>query len=233
MKKLITMFLAVALCMGLAAPAFATNGYEEITFEAYNDYGTELVGEITIDQARQVGPTRYEVPAQVTVTVTIYENRSETYLLSLRYFNETVYEGGGTSEKDVSYAMLNADGSWTEYDGRPSYEEMNAHPLSPNQPYTFTLQTDLADVVAIDCGDTHDFFTAGVVKLRCSDGAAEQPTDPSNPFTDVAAGAYYVDAVKWAVDRGVTAGTSATTFSPDNTCTRGQIVTFLYRNFAQ
>lgn len=51
----------------------------------------------------------------------------------------------------------------------------------------------------------------------------------SNPFTDVSTSAYYYDAVLWAVENGITAGTSATTFSPDNTCTRGQIVTFLYR----
>ena len=51
----------------------------------------------------------------------------------------------------------------------------------------------------------------------------------SNPFTDVKRGAFYYDAVLWAVSANVTAGTSATTFSPTNACTRGQIVTFLYR----
>lgn len=51
----------------------------------------------------------------------------------------------------------------------------------------------------------------------------------SNPFTDVPAGADYARAVAWAVEKGVTNGTSETTFSPDMTCSRGQIVTFLYR----
>lgn len=51
-----------------------------------------------------------------------------------------------------------------------------------------------------------------------------------NPFTDVQADAYYYDAVLWAVEKGVTSGTFATTFSPDATVTRGQTVTFLYRN---
>lgn len=51
-----------------------------------------------------------------------------------------------------------------------------------------------------------------------------------NPFVDVKADAYYYDAVLWAVEKGVTSGTSATTFSPDATVTRGQTVTFLYRN---
>ena len=50
-----------------------------------------------------------------------------------------------------------------------------------------------------------------------------------NPFNDVSAGDYYYDAVLWAVEKGVTNGTSATTFSPNQNCTRAQIVTFLYR----
>ena len=54
----------------------------------------------------------------------------------------------------------------------------------------------------------------------------------SNPFGDVKKGEYYYEAVIWAVENGVTTGTSATTFEPEKTCTRGQIVTFLYRAFA-
>lgn len=51
-----------------------------------------------------------------------------------------------------------------------------------------------------------------------------------NVFTDVAADAYYADAVNWAVAKGITSGTSAATFSPNADCTRAQIVTFLYRS---
>ena len=56
-------------------------------------------------------------------------------------------------------------------------------------------------------------------------------TAPSavNGFTDVAADSFCADAVAWAVENGVTNGTSATSFSPNNGCTRAQIVTFLYR----
>ena len=50
-----------------------------------------------------------------------------------------------------------------------------------------------------------------------------------NPFTDVKPGTYYADAVLWAVKEDVTKGTTATTFSPNDNCTRAQIVTFLYR----
>ena len=57
----------------------------------------------------------------------------------------------------------------------------------------------------------------------------EKETAPGIPFTDIAPGAYYEKAVVWAVENGITYGTTANTFSPDDACTRGQIVTFLWR----
>ena len=56
------------------------------------------------------------------------------------------------------------------------------------------------------------------------------PRSRTMPFTDVPAGNYYYDAVLWAVENGITKGTSDTTFSPNMTCTRAQIVTFLWRS---
>ena len=61
--------------------------------------------------------------------------------------------------------------------------------------------------------------------------AAGEPTpmSPYNPFTDVKSDDYYYNAVLWAVENGITKGTSDTTFSPNATVTRAQSVTFLYR----
>ena len=56
------------------------------------------------------------------------------------------------------------------------------------------------------------------------------PRSRTMPFTDVPVGSYYYDAVLWAVENGITKGTSDTTFSPDDTCTRAQIVAFLWRS---
>ena len=56
-----------------------------------------------------------------------------------------------------------------------------------------------------------------------------KPIATVNPFTDVAVGAYYYDAVLWAVQQGITNGTSETTFSPDNPLNRDQLLTFLCR----
>lgn len=54
-----------------------------------------------------------------------------------------------------------------------------------------------------------------------------------NPFTDVAEGSFYYDAVLWAYENGITSGTSADTFGPAGSCLRGQVVTFLYRLMAK
>ena len=70
---------------------------------------------------------------------------------------------------------------------------------------------------------------AQVVTFLWRAAGTPEPTSGSNPFSDVTAGTYYYKAVLWAVEKGITAGTSATTFSPDDTCTRAQIVTFLWR----
>ena len=57
-----------------------------------------------------------------------------------------------------------------------------------------------------------------------------KPETRAMPFTDVPVGSYYYDAVLWAVENGITKGTSDTTFSPNMTCSRAQIVTFLWRS---
>ncbi len=89
------------------------------------------------------------------------------------------------------------------------------------------------------CGDSYvDNYVDASGHTFGSDGNAEKCTvcGEKNPdykppvnFKDVVPGAYYADAVAWAVANGITTGTSATTFSPEDGCTRGQVVTFLWR----
>ena len=62
--------------------------------------------------------------------------------------------------------------------------------------------------------------------------AAGSPAASGSSFTDVPPNAYYAAAVRWAVSHNITSGTSSSTFSPNGFCTRGQIVTFLYRDMA-
>lgn len=76
-----------------------------------------------------------------------------------------------------------------------------------------------------------DFFktASGSGDAATSTQQPQQPAEAGNPFTDVPAGSYYHDAVLWALDKGVTTGVTANQFQPNATCTRGQVVTFLWR----
>ena len=70
---------------------------------------------------------------------------------------------------------------------------------------------------------------AQVVTFLWRTAGQPEPEGKDNPFTDVKSNSYYYKAVLWAVEQGITGGTSSSTFSPDNNCTRAQVVTFLYR----
>ena len=63
--------------------------------------------------------------------------------------------------------------------------------------------------------------------------ASKASADGAPAFSDVATNAYYAEAVKWATDNGITNGTTSSTFSPGSGCTRAQIVTFLWRLYAE
>ena len=77
-------------------------------------------------------------------------------------------------------------------------------------------------------GDTISFFyTTDYTK---EDGAQQDTSTTTTPaFSDVSAGSYYAEAVEWAVKKGITVGTSDTTFSPDDNCTREQMAMFLWK----
>jgi len=72
-----------------------------------------------------------------------------------------------------------------------------------------------------------------VTFLARMSGVKDDATGYSHNFADVSAADYYSNAVAWAATNKITEGTSATTFSPNDDCLRGQIVTFLYRNFVK
>ena len=72
-------------------------------------------------------------------------------------------------------------------------------------------------------------FTMPAGKVTVEAGFRADVAEPVNPFVDVSGGSYYEDAVLWAVREGITSGTTATTFSPGASCTRAQMVTFLWR----
>ena len=79
-------------------------------------------------------------------------------------------------------------------------------------------------------GPTEGCTRAQVVTFLWRAAGEPKAEKAENPFKDVPADAYYLDAVLWAVEKGITVGTEVDQFSPNEACTRAQIVTFLYRN---
>ncbi len=88
---------------------------------------------------------------------------------------------------------------------------------------------DGKDVALTKKSDTEYTFVMPAGKVEITPSFVKQAEEPSRVFVDVKTGDYFYDAVQWAVEKGITNGTSAETFSPEDPCTRAQIVTFLWR----
>ena len=88
---------------------------------------------------------------------------------------------------------------------------------------------DGKDVALTKKSDTEYTFVMPAGKVEITPSFVKQAEEPSRVFVDVKTGDYFYDAVQWAVEKGITNGTSAETFSPEAPCTRAQIVTFLWR----
>ena len=105
--------------------------------------------------------------------------------------------------------------------------------VSPDDYYAQAVQWAVEK--GITTGTSETTFSPGSAVTRAQTAAflwrmaGSAKASGENPFADVQEGDYYYDAVLWAAAAGVTKGTSETTFSPQGPCTRGQIVTFLYR----
>ena len=152
--------------------------------------------------------------------------------------NDGSGSGGSSSGNERTYAIVTGD------DGHGSVT-VSADEASAGTRITVTVKPDsgyvLDELTITDAKNkdlkvtkrsetTYTFYMAdSKVTVDASfigDGAAEKP---DARFDDVSANAYYADAVEWAVSKGITSGTSANTFSPDASCTRAQMVTFLWR----
>ena len=121
----------------------------------------------------------------------------------------------------------------------------NPEPTSTANPFTDVKESDWyykAVMWAVENGITNGTSaTTFSPTMKCSRSqivtflwkAQGKPVlEATNPFTDVKTKDWFYDSVMWAVANGITAGTSATTFAPDMNCDRSQIVTFIYRSYA-
>lgn len=155
----------------------------------------------------------------------------------------TVEQSGDTVTEYTVTVTVEGDGSTTG-GGKAVYGEYWKLTATPENGAEFIGWYDHQECVSTET--TYRFCVTGDVALTARFTVVDEktpvvPGDPvnptpaqtkpiqNNPFVDVADDAYCRDAVLWAYGKGITTGTSATTFSPDAVCTRAQAVTFLWR----
>ena len=154
--------------------------------------------------------------------------------------SETYTKISGTSSSSVQTyrptitQATAAAGKTTVTPSRPMRNDKVTVTVMPNAGYevvNVVVKDAKGNAIAVtkNADGTYSFTQPdGAVTIEPEFKEAEEQQPARLAFTDVAEGAYYYNAVAWAVANGVTAGTSATIFSPEASCTRAQMVTFLW-----
>lgn len=153
---------------------------------------------------RQDGYTRY------TCTVCGYEYKTDQVQALGHQYEAKVVAATCTADGYTRYECVNCGDSY-----RDAKVKKTGHQYNDGVVTKEPTQTAMGRITytCLNCGDT---YTETTPKL-------------SNPFVDLDKKAYYYDAVLWAVGQGITTGIDRTHFCPDMVCTRGQVVTFLWR----
>ena len=152
-------------------------------------------------------------------------------------YTYTPTQGGSGSSGSTRYTVTvseTAHGAVKSSHTRASRGTTVTLTVTPDEGYelaSLAVYDADGDEIELERGNaTRYTFTMPRSKVTVEAAFSEIVEEPETlPFADVPTGAYYYDAVAWAVENGVTGGTSATTFSPDNACTRAQMMTFLWR----
>lgn len=143
-------------------------------------------------------------------------------------------DAGNVFTLDKPYAAVSAD----ELSGAPEYELQPGTTVTAPEGIDFYMVLSYSILtgnggggeVAEDARRSVTVEEDKIYEFRTdADTCINFRVEPVNPFTDVAEDAYYYAPALWAAKIGVTTGTSATTFSPEQTCTRGEIITLLWR----
>ena len=194
------------------APAAGTYGPYTITGTMYNDsvytvsFSAARVEKKTV-QVRTYGDGDPEFGLDTVYSS--YENEAITFV-TIKPDTKVTVSGGYNGEISVSSGKS---------DGNGKYSQLVMGAVE-------SLRTSTGTGIFNDVAEGQDFIRIENYFIVVDETAA--PAAPSG-FTDIKAGAYYADAVKWAVEKKITSGTSKTTFSPNATCSKAQILTFLWR----
>ena len=211
---------------------------ESDTYVEFSSQNTVTTYAITVDSAKNGDVTTSHKTASKGTTVTLTVEPDKGFELDTL----TVTDGSGkkvsVTEKSGKYTFTMPASKVTV---KATFAEIVAEPENPfvdvaDDAYYFDAVLWAAENgITGGVDDTH--FAPNVTCTRAQAvtflwRAAGSPAPKSSemPFEDVAAGSYYYDAVLWAVENGITKGTSDTTFSPNADCTRAQAITFIWRS---
>lgn len=274
-KKILSIALALAMCLSLAIPTLAADQklYFEMTHsEDYSsislveaDGPSDNAGPYSISgtDLRQIGTVVYPEfgESEYQFTVPVYTSKTPVTVIlgdGVERGVPVVDEPGttsvplGSAQVDlVSYDTANKTYNVLKehvlfFDGYFSFQNQSGkvEDVSIKEYYTAEIWDRMEDVYGICRGATATLSAPGTYRIEASywgvegsyevfvtitDDGAGNPMPSAVSFTDVAPTAYYAEAVKWAVEKNITSGTSANTFSPNATCNRAQILTFLWR----
>ena len=138
-------------------------------------------------------------------------------------------QGNGKYTFTMPSGKVNVDAAFSKIETAISFRDVKQSDYYYDA-VKWAVEKGITDGISAETFSPHTSCTrAQTVTFLWRAAGSPEPTGTVNPFSDLSPNAYYYKAVLWAVENGITQGTSTDTFSPDATVTRGQTVTFLHR----
>ena len=185
-------------------------------YRSYSSYSTGKLADSTDKFYYEPSRTQYDL-ADVAYHTTRWAEAGKTVYIPFTVYGTKNEEASGTMAITIAQTMNFTDVKPGDFFYEPVKWAVNNKITNGTSSTTFSPYKN--------CN------RAEIVTFLWRAAGTPEPTSPRNPFTDVNSvrDASYYKAILWASQKGITAGTTATTFSPYQECTRSQIVTFLYR----
>lgn len=223
-------------------------GFASLKFGVSYDQTKLTLAEVSFsDQVGSyaVAPTPYQTPQTISIISPMSDNTMNGRLASLvfhisenasRGFTPITisYDQDNTFDSNFNDIQLSVSDGGIDIEKNNSGDELPFSDVNPSDYYYSAVCWAVQNGITSGTSETTFSPNAGctraqVVTFLWRAAGSLEPESTSNPFTDVKSDRYYYKAVLWAAENGITTGTSAATFSPNATCTRAQVVTFLWR----